>query len=185
MANNKNANEKSGSTELFDYWFVSIEPKFKRLRYGFELKNKVESIVYTERGFFSEAPTDDIGHYFCFPFVHEKDVFTAPSWVKDTVWYQIFPERFANGDPTCDPANTLAWNSTAPTAANFFGGDFAGIIDHLDYLVDLGISGIYFTPIFTAHSNHKYDTIDYMEIDPQFGTKETFQNWLKPAISAV
>ena len=67
--------------------------------------------------------------------------------------------------------NTLPWGSTEPTPTNFFGGDFAGIIQNLDYLVKLGISGIYFTPIFKAHSNHKYDTIDYMEIDPQFGTK--------------
>ncbi|MGG0238689.1 alpha-glycosidase [Bacillus rhizoplanae] len=167
--------KKSGSTDLFDYWFVSIEPKFKRLRYGFELKSSTEAVVYTERGFFSEAPTDDVGYYFCFPFIHEKDIFTAPPWVKDTVWYQIFPERFANGDCTCNPANTLPWGSADPAATNFFGGDFVGIMNHLDYLVELGISGIYFTPIFTAQSNHKYDTIDYMEIDPQFGTKETFQ----------
>ena len=65
--------------------------------------------------------------------------------------------------------------SANPTPTNFFGGDFAGVIQNLDYLVKLGISGIYFTPIFKAHSNHKYDTIDYMEIDPQFGTKETFK----------
>ncbi|KEK25947.1 alpha-glycosidase [Bacillus gaemokensis] len=167
--------EKSSSTDLFDYWFVSIEPKFKRLRYGFELKNNTETIIYTERGFFSEIPNDDVGNFFCFPFIHEKDVFTAPSWIKDTVWYQIFPERFANEDPSCNPVDTLPWGSTDPTATNFFGGDFAGIIQHLDYLAKLGISGIYFTPIFTAHSNHKYDTIDYMEIDPQFGTKETFR----------
>ena len=167
--------KKSGSTDLFDYWFVSIEPKFKRLRYGFELKNNTESIVYTERGFFPDVPTDDVGHYFCFPFLHEKDIFTAPPWVKHTVWYQIFPERFANGDQTCNPEGTLPWGSTDPTATNFFGGDFTGIIHRLDYLKELGISGIYFTPIFAAHSNHKYDTIDYMEIDPQFGTKETFK----------
>src|SRR5699024_5658775 len=54
-----------------------------------------------------------------------------------------------------------------------------GIIKHLDYLVDLGINGIYFTPIFKAHSNHKYDTIDYMEIDPQFGDKSTFKELVK------
>ncbi|EOP66716.1 neopullulanase [Bacillus cereus VDM006] len=167
--------KKSGSTDLFDYWFVSIEPNFKRLRYGFELKNNTETIVYTERGFFPETPNDDVGNFFCFPFIHEQDVFRTPSWIKDTVWYQIFPERFANGDPSCNPADTLPWGSTDPTTTNFFGGDFAGVIQHLDYLVKLGISGIYFTPIFTAHSNHKYDTIDYMEIDPQFGTKETFK----------
>ncbi|GAA1378361.1 hypothetical protein GCM10009597_28200 [Peribacillus frigoritolerans] len=58
---------------------------------------------------------------------------------------------------------------------NFFGGDFEGIIEHLDYLENLGINGIYFTPIFHAYSNHKYDTIDYRSIDPQFGTKETLK----------
>ncbi len=61
----------------------------------------------------------------------------------------------------------------------FFGGDFQGIIDHLDYLVNLGINGIYLTPIFKAYSNHKYDTIDYFEIDPQFGDKETFRRLVK------
>ncbi|MEN1934530.1 alpha-glycosidase [Paenibacillus sp. 102] len=167
--------KKSGSTDVFDYWFVSIDPKFKRLRYGFELKDHTETIIYTERGFFHETPNDDVGNFFCFPFIHKQDVFKAPSWIKDTVWYQIFPERFANGDSACNPVNTLPWGSTDPTATNFFGGDFAGIIEHLDYLVELGITGIYFTPIFKAHSNHKYDTIDYMEIDPQFGTKETFK----------
>src|SRR5699024_890669 len=68
------------------------------------------------------------------------------------------------------------WGSTEPTQSNFFGGDFQGVINNLDYLVELGINGIYFTPIFKAYSNHKYDTIDYMEIDPQFGDKETFRD---------
>ncbi|CKE70232.1 alpha-glycosidase [Bacillus paranthracis] len=167
--------KKTGSTALFDYWSISIEPKFKRLRYGFELKAETETLIYAERGFFSSIPNDDVGNFFCFPFIHANDVFKAPSWIKDTVWYQIFPERFANGDHTLNPENTLPWGSAEPTPTNFFGGDFAGIMQNLDYLVKLGISGIYFTPIFKAHSNHKYDTIDYMEIDPQFGTKETFK----------
>lgn len=171
----KTAMKKSGSTALFDYWFISIEPKFRRLRYGFLLQNDTESLVYTERGFFSEPPAHDVAYYFCLPFLHKKDVFTAPTWVKDTVWYQIFPERFANGDAACNPKNTLPWASAEPTADNFFGGDFTGIIHHIDHLAELGINGIYFTPIFKAHSNHKYDTIDYMEVDPQFGTKEIFR----------
>src|SRR5699024_673712 len=61
---------------------------------------------------------------------------------------------------------------------NFFGGDIQGIINHLDYLVDLGINGIYLTPIFKAKSNHKYDTIDYLEIDSQFGDKKTFKKFI-------
>jgi cyclomaltodextrinase / maltogenic alpha-amylase / neopullulanase len=172
---NKTEMKRSGSTELFDYWFVEIKPPFRRLRYGFEISSLAETVVYTERGFYDEIPTDDTAYYFCFPFLNEADVFKAPNWVKDTVWYQIFPERFANGDPSISPEGTLAWESEEPATNNFFGGDFEGVIQHLDHLVELGIGGIYFTPIFKAYSNHKYDTIDYMEIDPQFGTKETFK----------
>src|SRR5699024_2993416 len=101
----------------------------------------------TEKDFFHDAPMDT-SFYFCFPYLNEVDVFSAPAWVKNTVWYQIFPERFANGDPSNDPEGTLAWGSTEPAPDNFFGGDLQGVIDHLDYLVDLGINGIYFTPIF-------------------------------------
>lgn len=165
---------KSGSTSLYDYWTIAVEPEFHRMRYGFELADGSEILYYMEGGFFPNAPTD-IANYFCFPYVNNIDVFRAPDWVKDTVWYQIFPERFGNGDPSINPEGTLPWGSTDPTPGNFFGGDFQGVMDHLDHLVELGISGIYFTPIFKAYSNHKYDTIDYMEIDPQFGDKETFR----------
>ncbi|MDC3418585.1 alpha-glycosidase [Aquibacillus salsiterrae] len=166
--------QKSGSDELFDYWFGVVEPPFRRMRYGFKISSGSEVIYYTERGFFKEAP-NDTAYYYNFPFLNEADIFAAPKWVKDTVWYQIFPERFANGDTSNDPDGTLPWGSEEPTPTNFFGGDFQGVIDHLDHLVDLGVNGIYFTPIFKAHSNHKYDTIDYLEIDPQFGDKATFK----------
>ena len=96
----KYTHEKTGSTALFDYWSIAIEPKFKRLRYGFELKSETDTLIYAERGFFSSIPNDDVGNFFCFPFIHADDVFKAPSWIKDTIWYQIFPERFANGDST-------------------------------------------------------------------------------------
>ncbi|MDX8361525.1 alpha-glycosidase [Cytobacillus sp. IB215316] len=167
--------KKEGSDSLFDYWFVVIQPQFRRLRYGFELTSGDETIVYTEKGFFNHILEDDITYYFCFPFLHHNDVFKAPAWVKKTVWYQIFPERFANGNAETNPPNTLPWGSEEATSTNFFGGDFEGIINHIPHLVDLGITGLYFTPIFKAFSNHKYDTIDYMEIDPHFGDKETFK----------
>lgn len=170
--------KKSGSTELYDYWFIAVSPEFRRMRYGFKCVNESETLYYTERGFYNVQP-DDTSYFFCFPYLNHVDVFNAPEWVKDTVWYQIFPERFANGNPEINPKGTLPWGSTDPTPSNFFGGDFQGVIDHLDYLVELGINGIYFTPIFTAQSNHKYDTIDYMEIDPQFGDKKTFRLLIK------
>ncbi|WP_114570478.1 glycoside hydrolase family 13 protein [Exiguobacterium flavidum] len=166
---------RSGSDDLYDYWFIAVEPPYRRLRYGFKLSDGNETLVYTERGWFETKPLDDTGYYFCVPFLNKVDVFKAPDWVKDTVWYQIFPDRFANGDPANDPEGTLPWNSAPPTTTNLFGGDFQGVIDQVDYLVELGITGIYFCPIFEAKSNHKYDTIDYLEIDPQFGTKEKFK----------
>ncbi|MGG4546930.1 alpha-glycosidase [Rossellomorea marisflavi] len=164
----------AGSDQLFDYWQATVTPSFKRLRYGFLLSDGEENIFYGEKGF-SDGPSSEIGDYFCFPFLNAIDVFSAPEWVKDTVWYQIFPERFANGDPSIDPDGTLEWNAEEPAPDHFFGGDLQGVIDHIDYLKELGINGIYFTPIFKAPSNHKYDTTDYMEIDPHFGSEETLK----------
>jgi cyclomaltodextrinase / maltogenic alpha-amylase / neopullulanase len=169
----------SGTDEWFDYYFIEIQPPYRRLRYGFEISSGDDTLVYTEKGFYDQAPFDDTAYYFCFPFLNAIDVFRAPSWVKDTVWYQIFPERFANGDTSNDPEGAVPWGSEEPKPTNFFGGDFQGVIDHIDHLVKLGVTGIYFTPIFKAKSNHKYDTIDYLEIDPQFGDKETFKKLVK------
>jgi glycosidase len=91
-----------------------------------------------------------------------------PSWVPDTVFYQIFPDRFCNGDSSNDPAGSEPWGST-PTRENFMGGDLAGITKGLPYLRDLGISGLYLTPIFEADTNHRYDTRDYLKVDPALG----------------
>ncbi|WP_345240164.1 alpha-glycosidase [Pontibacillus salipaludis] len=165
----------SGTDALYDYWFTSLKPPFRRLRYGFELTDGNETIIYGEKGFRDEPTSEDMGFYFAFPFLNGIDVFSPPEWVKDTVWYQIFPERFGNGDASLNPKGTVPWRSEEPKVDNFFGGDFEGINEHLDYLVELGITGIYMTPIFKAYSNHKYDTIDYYEIDPQFGDKDTFK----------
>lgn len=170
--------KKTGIGTIYDYWSVQVTPKYRRMRYGFECITNHKAYYYTERGFFDEPP-NEISHYFCFPYIHKTDMFQPPEWVKNTVWYQIFPERFANGDKSINPPGTLPWGSTAPTPTNFFGGDFQGIIDKLDYLVELGINGIYLTPIFKAASNHKYDTIDYLEIDPQFGDKKTFRRLIE------
>ncbi|MCM3165310.1 glycoside hydrolase family 13 protein [Peribacillus frigoritolerans] len=164
----------SGSDTRYDYWHIYVKPPYRRIRYGFKVTSEEESAFYTEKGFFKEAPRDP-GCYFAIPYLHQNEVFGAPEWVKDTIWYQIFPERFANGNPANDPEGVKPWGSEDPAVDNFFGGDFEGIIEHLDYLENLGINGIYFTPIFHAHSNHKYDTIDYRSIDPQFGTKETLK----------
>ncbi len=100
---------------------------------------------------------------------------SAPEWVKDAVFYQIFPDRFANGDPGNDPPGVVPWG-TPPSRENFCGGDLQGILDHLPYLQASGITALYLTPIFEARSNHKYDTCNYLAIDPAFGNLELFRS---------
>jgi glycosidase len=107
---------------------------------------------------------------------------SRPSWVTQAVFYQIFPERFSNGDHTNDPVNSALWG-TRPELNNFFGGDLKGILDHLPYLHDLGVDALYLTPIFKARTNHKYDASDYLEIDPAFGTLELVKELVKTAHS--
>lgn len=91
-----------------------------------------------------------------------------PDWVQDAVFYQIFPDRFRNGDPANDPPGLRAWDER-PTSKSQFGGDLQGVLEKLDYLQDLGVTALYLTPIFQAPSNHKYDTEDYFQVDPHFG----------------
>lgn len=98
----------------------------------------------------------------------------VPSWVRETIFYQIFPERFANGDPTNDPPGTQPWGAE-PTTHNYFGGDLQGIINHLDYISSLGVNCLYLNPIFWSSSNHKYQARDYFKIDPHFGDEQVFK----------
>jgi cyclomaltodextrinase len=106
--------------------------------------------------------------------------FVTPEWARHAIFYQVFPERFANGDPSNDPENVEPWGTT-PTFHNFMGGDLQGIVDHLDYLADLGATALYLNPIFQATSNHKYNTFDYFRIDPHFGDLATFQRLIAAA----
>jgi glycosidase len=107
---------------------------------------------------------------------------TVPSWVQDAVFYQIFPDRFFNGDPGNDPPNIENWGAE-PTEKGYQGGDLKGITAKLDYLVDLGITAIYLNPIFASTANHRYHTTDYFKIDPTLGTLEDFQTFLQAAHS--
>lgn len=114
--------------------------------------------------------------------------FHAPGWMKHAVVYQIFPDRFYNGDPKNDPVNGTHygyitvhfhknWNDRPDQPScgcDFFGGDLQGVIDKLPYLHQLGANVLYLNPIFLAPSNHKYDTSNFLKIDPEFGTLQTF-----------
>lgn len=99
---------------------------------------------------------------------------SAPEWARERVFYQIFPDRFFNGDPANDPPGTVPWDSL-PTRDNFFGGDLTGIRAKLDYLERLGIGALYLTPFFRARTNHRYDTSDYLQIDPAAGRLDDFR----------
>ncbi len=110
--------------------------------------------------------------------------FAVPTWMKDAVVYQIFPDRFRNGNTGNDPAGTVGWNS-APTGSNFFGGDLQGVINKINegYFADLGVNTIYFNPIFTASTNHGYNTGDYYNIASRFGNNALFDTLISTANS--
>lgn len=183
--------ERLISDALFDYWEISVHLSLRRLRYGFKLESAGQTLWFTEKGFFEEMPPDSWG-LFEYPFLHAGEIFAAPAWVKDAVFYQIFPERFANGNVLNDPTEVEEWGGK-PTPTNFFGGDLQGVLDHIDHLKELGVNAVYFTPVFEATTNHKYDTTDYMKIDPHFGNNElmkelvsTFhQNGIRVVLDAV
>ena len=122
--------------------------------------------------------------------------FSTPSWLKNAVIYQVFPDRYRNGDAANDPIQSgdwiyaqtvrkLTWSQdlcdprggSCPNeySNQFYGGDLQGLIDELDTLQQLGVTTVYLNPIFEAPSNHLYDTQDYLLVDPYFGTASTFQ----------
>jgi cyclomaltodextrinase / maltogenic alpha-amylase / neopullulanase len=92
----------------------------------------------------------------------------TPAWVRDAVFYQIFPDRFAASTRVHKPGPLEPWE-TPPTTTGFKGGDLLGVAEHLDHLVALGVNAIYFNPIFQSASNHRYHTYDYMAVDPLLG----------------
>ncbi len=92
----------------------------------------------------------------------------VPSWASDAVFYQVFPDRFASSPRVPDPGPMEPW-AAPPTLHGFKGGDLLGLADRLDELVDLGITALYLNPIFSAASNHRYNTYDFMTVDPLLG----------------
>jgi len=174
------------STDLFDYWFVAVRPRWLRLRYAFILQSGETTLLYGSHGFYDLKRVPhaqyEISQFFNFPYLNAEDVFTAPAWAAETVWYQIFPDRFADGDAGSNPPGWLPWGSDQHSDIHaLFGGDLQGILDHLDDLQALGINGLYLTPIFESPSSHKYDTTNYYRIDPAFGDNELFAHLVQAA----
>lgn len=141
------------------------------LSYSFELKDGATTVRYGADGL---AATPK-------PFVVDAKTykpFVVPGWVEKTVFYQIFPDRFENGDTRNDPKDVQAWNAK-PQYFNRFGGDVAGVEKHVDHLAGLGVGAVYFNPVFQSPSNHRYDATDFRKIDRDFGTNDEFKQLTK------
>ncbi len=157
----------------FDYFQAELELRPPRFRYAFLLSDGLRSAWLGERGVGQRRPDDT--SFFQYPYINRGDLLEVPKWLTEGVVYQIFPERFARGNPALDPPEVKDWADDKPKTTSFYGGDLEGIIQRLPPLVDLGVTVLYLTPIFTSPSNHKYDTADYYAIDPHFGDKETLR----------
>ena len=105
--------------------------------------------------------------------MNKEQTFHSPSWINNAIAYQIFPDRFYRPENAGSRSDICLWGGI-PDRDNFFGGTLNGIIEKLDYLQALGVNLLYLTPIFKAETNHRYDTVNYYEIDPLLGTKEDF-----------
>ena len=147
------------------------------MRYALLFQSGGETVRLGKNGF--SAP-DDGDNFFEFLWPNPTDAYRAPDWASEQVYYQIFPERFRNGEASNDPPGAQRWGAP-PTRENFQGGDLRGIIEKLGYIRDLGATCLYLTPIFKAPSNHKYDTVDYFDIDPAFGTKDDLAELVRTA----
>ena len=167
--------EFESSKNSFDYFKYVIPPEEESKSYHFEIEKNGVSVYYTKLGV-----TDDLNPAWHFNLIRN---FKTPDWAKGAVMYQIYVDRFYNGDKSNDvktneyiylgkPATFVSdWNERPKTEdiRNFYGGDLQGVLDKLPYLKDLGVEVIYFNPIFVSPSNHKYDIQDYDYIDPHYG----------------
>lgn len=165
--------------ERFDWYEGSIPVPTRRVRYVFRLEGKGCTLWYGEKGI---TPKRTRAGVFQYPYIHVEEVIRVPDWARDAVVYQIFPDRFAKGDPDRDPEGVMPWSAdTRPQSDSFYGGDLRGIIDRMPYLADLGVNLLYLTPVFSSPSNHKYDTEDYYRIDPHFGDVEICREMVETA----
>lgn len=166
---------KVESDDLFDYYSGSIEVENDQIRYYFQIIFNGEVCYYNRLG----ATLDNQE---CFGFCITPG-FHTPEWAKGAIMYQIYVDRFCNGDRNNDvldneyvyigrPVEKVEdWHSYPADmdVGRFYGGDLQGVLDKLNYIQSLGVTAIYFNPLFVSPSNHKYDIQDYEHIDPHFG----------------
>ena len=156
----------------YQLWTCRIAPPHKRCRYRFELRQGQEVWFYGENGPCTpqQAEAREIWDFYQ-PWMNPADIPAPPAWVADTVWYQIFPDRFCRAVGSPAEADLRPWVAGPVTNRERYGGNLRGILEKLDYLQDLGITGLYLNPIWEADSVHKYDTLNYERVEPRFGTE--------------
>lgn len=173
--NKKLRMELGTSDELFDYYTVTIQIGVEKVEYFFEI-NSLNNICYYNR----LGVSMEIQKIYNFCIIPG---FKTPEWAKGAVFYQIFVDRFYNGDTSNDvldneyvyigegtrEVNNWEKYPGAMGVREFYGGDLMGVMKKLDYLQELGVDVIYFNPIFVSPSNHKYDIQDYDYVDPHYG----------------
>jgi len=151
-----------------DWFSAELHLTDDRLAYIFRLDTADGEYWLSEKGITrAYAPEDGYFNFFQVPAIHQEDIARVPSWLPGTTCYQIFPERF-DGDVAGKAYVNLPWGDS-PSPSSWAGGDLHGILRRLAYLEDLGVSCLYLTPVFTSGSNHKYDTMDYYQVDARFG----------------
>ncbi len=167
--------KKVSSDELFDFYEIKVQIEDQKLSYCFEVRSGKITCFFDRRGL-----NKDPQEYYQFVLVPGQNI---PEWAKGAVMYQIYVDRFYNGDPSndvlTDEYNYIGehvnkvddWYKYPAMMGvrEFYGGDLAGVLQKMDYLQDLGVEVIYFNPLFVSPSNHKYDIQDYDYIDPHFG----------------
>ena len=170
--------KKIASSQFHDYYEAQIRMDMICLRYFFEFTDMHGEKAYYGNYEFSKECITNIDRMFDCPHnLREEEMFEVPEWAANKVVYQIFPSRYA----ASQPVDKELWYKAPITFTDNLHGDLRGIIDHLDYIRDLGIDVIYMTPIFKSDSSHKYDTIDYYQIDPSFGTAEDLRELVQKA----
>ena len=172
--------ERIAQDSEFDYYRCEIHGSDNRLAYIFAAHAGDEIWYYSEEGL-SLAFDNNYAYFnfFQYCFVHACDVFSPLPWADTACVYQIFPERFRNGLGDKPYINT-PWYAE-PTPFSFFGGDLPGITEKLEELEALGVNCLYLTPVFPSPSNHKYDIVDYWEVDPAFGGKPALKELITRA----
>ena len=174
----KKSMAKVASDECYDYYETELESDYTRVCYYFHLKDDSSETYYMGGRFKGSAACDRV-EYFQFPYIHRADIADVPKWAKEMVMYQIFPDSFATSYQKITGEESKVLNSYNQYSVSEKGGTLRGIIENIDYIAGLGVNCLYLNPIFVAGTYHKYDIIDYFDIDPCLGDKETFKQLVK------